>query len=70
MKHYILVDVNKNYFNCGHYPEWVVEERPGECPVPANPQKVRAFASLEEARNKAQTLNTASSSNWRAFLDA
>lgn len=72
-KHYILVDTNENFYNCGHYAEWSVEEREG--PLPATVPTTRrgtplAYTSNDEAAATAARLNRASSEAWRAFLDA
>ena len=57
---YRLVDVNPNYFNCGHYPEWVVEAVDDNC----------EFETREAAEAVAAKKNRRSQERWRAFLDA
>lgn len=58
---YVLRDVNPYYYNCGHYPEWVVA--PGSAHEPAK------FATRAEAQASAEGKNKKSSAAWRAFLD-
>lgn len=57
---YVLVDVNPNYFNCGHYPEWeVVEVEDGA-----------EFETREAADALAAERNKLSARRWRTFLDS
>jgi len=71
--HFTLEDVNDNYFNCGHYPEWDVVKVDGPLPKATGHYSrgrfVRtAFATRQEAMDEASRLNTASNRRWREFL--
>jgi hypothetical protein len=70
---YRLVDHNENFYNCGHYAEWVVEEREGELPVEV-PKTRRgtplAYADKTQAEEVACRLNKASAKAWREFLNS
>ena len=57
MTDYTLVDENPYYFNCGHYPEWVVK------PDPAG-----KFGTEAEAQARADELNAVARRRWEAFL--
>jgi riboflavin biosynthesis pyrimidine reductase len=72
--YYLLVDVNPYYYNCGHYPDWVVEERQGDLPPEADLPRTRkgrplAHATQEAAQEQADRMNDASHAAWHAFLD-
>lgn len=72
--HYVLVDVNPHFYNCGHYPEWVVEERPGPLPTGRAMPTTRsgrpmAFSTREEAEAAAGKKNAASTAAWHDFLN-
>jgi hypothetical protein len=53
---YGLRDVNPNYFQCGHYPDWVVVAG-------------GKYASREEAEAAKVSKNSASTADWLAFLN-
>jgi hypothetical protein len=72
--YYLLVDVNPYHFNCGHYPEWVVEERQGDLPTEDAMPRTRkgrplAHATREDASALAERLNNSSHAAWHAFLN-
>lgn len=58
---YVLRDVNRYYYNCGHYPEWVVS--------PASAGQPAAFVSRDLAQAAADRGNKRSNAAWHAFLD-
>ena len=62
---YMLVDHNRNFFNCGHYPEWVVEENN----VISVADGKRYFATRIEAQVRANQLNERSAESWYRFLN-
>ena len=64
-KKFKLVDENEYFYNCGHYPEWVVH--PIEDPGYAGEEN--CFASEEEAKKEANRRNKISDRNWRLFLN-
>lgn len=55
LKGYGLTDVNPLFFNCGHYPEWVVSIG-------------GKYSSQAEAREDAAKKNAASHAAWAAYL--
>ena len=56
-----LEDVNTNFYNCGHYPEWVV--------VQAGPSE-DGFASREAAQAEATRRNGRVRRGFQAFMNA
>ena len=59
MDKFTLKDVNKLFYNCGHYPEFVVELSPtGE------------YETFEAAEKAAKEKNEKSRQAWRRFLNS
>lgn len=72
--YYEIVDINENFFNCGHYPEFVVEEREQ---VPkfmllarTNEGEKFVYENKEEAEEVAAKWNRRSSNAWHDFLNS
>lgn len=60
-----LRDINQNFFNCGHYPEWIVE--PGICDS-RDLADNDFYLVLEDAEYAVTVRNEASSRRWHEFL--
>ena len=72
--HFVLVDTNEHFFNCGHYPEWDVVKVNEPLPAVTTRKGRRggtiktAFAGRREAMDEASLRNEASAQRWRDFL--
>lgn len=69
MTYYILDDINPYFYNCGHYPEYVPYEMPGELPTTKSGRPT-AWATREEAQAEADRLNEHSHNRWTTFLNS
>jgi len=61
---YALVDTNECYYNCGHFPEYIVKKQSGVI------DNKKIFASKKNAESKALKLNRQSDADWQFFLNA
>lgn len=59
---YSLKDVNRNFFNCGHYPQYVVVDG-----GTAGAKRTR-YPTREAAQARADYLNAKALREWNAFL--
>ena len=63
---FALVDVNPNYFNCGHYPEWEVTAIQVEL---RRWNSQIHFVDRTEAEEEAAARNHRSKARWHEFLN-
>lgn len=58
---YYLEDINPYFYNCGHYPEWIVRGA-------TSPGEVK-YATREAAEAAARRKNKKSTDEWAAFMN-
>lgn len=61
-----ITDINPYNYNCGHYPEWVVEKV--KAPRTKKLGKYE-FKTEEEAKKEASERNQRSNERWKCFLN-
>lgn len=71
MKKFELVDVNQYYYNCGHYPEYEIQEKEGKINAENTTRRGTPleYDNLAQATEVCAKLNNASSDNWHRFLN-
>lgn len=71
MKKFVLVDINPYFYNCGHYPEYEIQEKDGEINLNNTTRRGTQleYDNLEQATEVCSRLNSASSNSWHEFLN-